>query len=403
MNIFFFITGQNYSLCRAELYSIFTKRSLAVKPVKAFGNTNILEIGGTLDPNKLLNNLGGTIKIGRIIKKSHVSKLESELKDPFLLSRLINMNHQGRIVFGISVYAEKGSINNRKIDNWGLMIKNIIKRKNDSVRWVKSKTYPLSSVIVTKNKLLERGGEINIIIMKSGELFYGQTLAVQDYEDYSQRDYGRPARSMKQGMLPPKLAKIMINLSAADSNGLIVDPFCGSGTILQEAWLLGYPRLMGLDINPGAIIDTKNNLAWLKSTYRLKDAVIELKAEPISNISNIFKPQSIDAIITEPYLGPVILPKNKLKINRLMVELKALYDLALENFSRLIKKGGRVVIVKPIWDINYNKYSFNLISKARHHHLIPVRYPNWVGQRPLIYQRTGQSVIRELLVLNKNS
>jgi hypothetical protein len=38
-------------------------------------------------------------------------------------------------------------------------------------------------------------------------------MALQDFESYSKRDYGRPARDPRTGSLPPKLAQILINLA----------------------------------------------------------------------------------------------------------------------------------------------------------------------------------------------
>lgn len=64
------------------------------------------------------------------------------------------------------------------------------------------------------------------------------------------RDYGRPARDARVGMLPPKLAQIMLNLSVKDEkSGTVLDPFCGTGVLLQEAALAGFD-FIGSDIEP---------------------------------------------------------------------------------------------------------------------------------------------------------
>ena len=84
-----------------------------------------------------------------------------------------------------------------------------------------------------------------------------QTEAVQPFEQFSARDFGRPGRDDLSGMLPPKLAIIMINLAQTPLNSILLDPFCGSGTILSEAVLLGYTNLIGTDISEKAIADSK--------------------------------------------------------------------------------------------------------------------------------------------------
>ena len=93
---------------------------------------------------------------------------------------------------------------------------------------------------------------------------------MQPFKDLSRLDFGRPARDDFSGMLPPKLAQIMINLAQVQNpEALIIDPFCGSGTILSEALLMGYKDLLGSDISPKAIADTYKNISWIKDLYKI--------------------------------------------------------------------------------------------------------------------------------------
>lgn len=51
-------------------------------------------------------------------------------------------------------------------------------------------------------------------------------------------------RSMTVGMMPPKIAQIMINMATeGDSDMAIWDPFCGLGTTLIEALHSGFVHL----------------------------------------------------------------------------------------------------------------------------------------------------------------
>ena len=104
---------------------------------------------------------------------------------------------------------------------------------------------------------MEHQGDITII---DGAVFV--TKAIQPIESLGERDFGRPYRDAKSGMLPPKLAMMMINLAGQSLGATILDPFCGSGTILMEAATIGYTNLMGSDISPKAIDDTRQNFAW---------------------------------------------------------------------------------------------------------------------------------------------
>lgn len=107
-----------------------------------------------------------------------------------------------------------------------------------------------------------------------GKYFFGMSVSQQDIDEYSQRDYGKPSRSMLRGMLPPKLAQIMINVAAGPENGVLWDPFCGTGTILIEAALMG-KKCIGSDKDLAAIKATEENVQSLLDTTNkpLVDAV----------------------------------------------------------------------------------------------------------------------------------
>lgn len=51
-------------------------------------------------------------------------------------------------------------------------------------------------------------------------------------------------RSMVVGMMPPKIAQIMINLATKGERSIAIwDPFCGLGTTLIEAFHSGFTDL----------------------------------------------------------------------------------------------------------------------------------------------------------------
>jgi DNA modification methylase len=55
-----------------------------------------------------------------------------------------------------------------------------------------------------------------------------------------------------KGKFYPQLAKSLFNLAGLEPGDTVLDPFCGSGTVLLEAFLNGY-RGFGIDMNPLAI------------------------------------------------------------------------------------------------------------------------------------------------------
>src|SRR3989344_9306867 len=229
-----FILGHNPKLSAAEILAVLPQ----AKVIKETGSFLVLE-NEPIDAVAVLARLGGTIKIGEIIANQISKKVTIE--------KLKQIKQENKLNFGISYY-------DTKPDNLGMEIKKELKAAGVSCRLVTSKDKALSSVIVSKNKCAE--------FLVLSNRYLGQTLAVQEFEEYSKRDYGRPVRDMLSGSMPPKLAKIMINLGQVLAGATILDPFCGSGTVVQEGLLLGY-RMVGSDISEKAVRDSKQNLEWL--------------------------------------------------------------------------------------------------------------------------------------------
>ena len=72
--------------------------------------------------------------------------------------------------------------------------------------------------------------------------------------------------------LHPKLARALVNLTGAEENEIITDPFCGSGGILIEAGLMGM-KTIGYDINKKMIWKSMVNLKH----YKIKNCKLEVK------------------------------------------------------------------------------------------------------------------------------
>ena len=178
-------------------------------------------ITGETDTHIDINRLGGTIKTGVIL--NNLNSLE-DIKGA-IVSDL--QQKTGRKVYGLTSLSKK--FNQVELNRLGIKIKKAF----DSSRFVTSKEKELSSVIITKEKLLEKGGDY-YVIEADGSNYLGKATAVQDFKDFDHRDYDRPRVDPKSGMLPPKLARIMVNLGGTSTSETILDPFCGSGTILQR-------------------------------------------------------------------------------------------------------------------------------------------------------------------------
>ena len=127
------------------------------------------------------------------------------------------------------------------------------------------------------------------------KVFVAKTLTVQDFEDYGRRDYQRPVRDEKQGMIPPKVAQIMLNLSDCSTGDTILDPFCGIGTLVQEGLLLGY-RMIGSDINKIAIKGSEQNLEWFRNRYKIAPGKYGVEISDACKVSDLIEKSYKDLI-----------------------------------------------------------------------------------------------------------
>jgi len=419
--IYFFILGRNPTLSIAEIASQVNIGQNA--NIRGLSNdVLILETKEKLDAPSWQKRLGGTIKIGTILTKVDVD-LEQIDSNIFLKEFARNK----KIFFGFSLYR----FNNKfkieklkpKIKSLALKIKYELRKRGISSRWVISREMFLSSVIVQKNKLLNAGAEF-IFLFSEKEIWLGKTLTCQEFEEYEFYDFGRPKRKIEKGMMPPKLAKIMINVAQVPENGTILDPFCGSGTVIQEAARLGYQHIIGTDINREAIENTQKNIEWLLKNpqsrilnpKQIQNSKIKIFQTDVRNLSQKILPNSINAVVTEPYLGPLRVRNSKIEIRNIIDELIILYLTAFGEFKKLLKKDGRVVIVFPVFKYHApnrreSRYSYlserilNEIRKIGFEVINPI--PEDLRKNPvikltdrgsIIYSRPNQNVLREIFI-----
>lgn len=389
---YFFVLGTNTALSVAELTAV-----LGLAKAELVAPDFLLwETDTEINAVNLISHLGGVIKIGHILAEV---KKETEILDKVitLAGGKQKNSATGKFNFGFSDYGQK--IFNKK--DLGLKLKKYFSDRKISSRFVVSQEKTLSSVVVTQNRLLTRGIEI-VLAAVNGNILLGETISVQPFKDLSRRDFGRPARDDLSGMLPPKVAQIMINLAGLrDYEAVMVDPFCGSGTILSEALLMGYKNLFGSDVSLKAVEDTRKNISWTKELYSIKDFKLKLQVKNAVYLSKFIKAGYVDAVITEPYLGP---QRGRIEFSAIIRELEKLYSDALKEFAKILKPGGRVIM---IWPSFYNEKPITPeLGALKIVGMIPAELEKspFIKQsvrRTIVYGRPGQKVFREIVVLEK--
>ncbi|HLD21279.1 MAG TPA: methyltransferase domain-containing protein [Patescibacteria group bacterium] len=377
-----FILGSHPELSFAELEALLQQTFASEYRLEQSGSLAFVSTTTPIDAPTLMNHLGGTIKIAKLI---------SEYTEDTLIDWLFEQIHTAtKFHFGFSLYTLPGvslkpHAELRKLHLLGLAIKRSLKQNSISCRFVASKELTLSSVIVHKERLLKNG--VDIVLLKGiHNTEFGKTLAVQPFQAFSKRDYGRPNRDHHSGMLPPKVARMMVHIAQPKKESVILDPFCGSGTILQEALLLGYTHVIGSDISSKAVEDTKQNLAWLRLPS------IHLYTEDAQHLVHHHKLalHSIDRIVFEGYLGE---PRpNDQRIPFIIQHLNELYTNVFTELIPLLRMNGRIVAALPFWHTIKKEYHLNIQKMTQSAHVI-------LQKKPLLYRRPQSTVGREIIIV----
>ncbi len=348
-----------------------------------------------------INSFGGTIKVARLIGEidaTNWNSISKQIKAHITYAQLFG-EAIVKMSFGISVYGM--NIQPRMITGLALEMKKILRASDQAkLRIVPNEASELSSAQVLHNKLTDPnyGAELIIVADKHRTLI-GITTGIQNIDAYTKRDHGRPARDAKVGMLPPKLAQIMINLGTAkDNSKSVYDPFCGTGVVLQEAILMGH-EAGGSDLEPRMVQYSQQNLDWL-----------ELKASlTVADAQEVELPQSFrdGAIVTEMYLGePLHSPPISSKLRDLLTENYDLLHATLKNLSHQLSPNASLCIAVPAWKHN-NQYVSVLDELMTVDDLKKLGYTyssfQYIGSDELLYARPDQVVGRRLLSLRRNN
>ena len=377
------VLGSTESLALAELSAFFP----SIIPLK-LSDSAILFRNAAFDPKDIQKIAGGVVKIGEVV--SEVDEIHPQILADILLSR---NKDASTIVFGISRFDGK-PVSTELLHE----VKDVIERQGKHCRYVISKSGELSSVVIQKQGVHE------ILITKGDAGFViGITLMVQDFESWGKRDYGRPFADPKSGMLPPKVARMAVNLGIGleGTGKTILDPFCGMGTVLAEGLMRGC-RVIGGDVSNQVVEKAQKNLDWLVTQYpTMTPDLYKVFVSDATHISNYLPADSIDAIITEPFMGTAALGEKRItdgeKIRGIVKGLEKLYIGALRDWTRVLKSSGKVVIALPKYDVQGRTYFVKKVVDNCEN----FGYTSIVG--PIEYSRPQAVVKREFFVFKKHS
>jgi tRNA (guanine10-N2)-dimethyltransferase len=386
-----FILGRQPAIGRAELESLLG----AIQPVGeqavacdiAAGEIDFARIGSATRLAKVLTPLDTTN--WPAIARYLTDKLPEHL----------DYLPEGKLKLGLSVFDLP--VKPQQLFRTGLELKKVCKHAGRSVRLVPNTELALSSAQVLHNQLTGELGMELLLIRDGHKTWLAQTVKVQDITAYARRDQGRPKRDARVGMLPPKLAQTIVNLATgplpAGENNVVLDPFCGTGVVLQEALLMGYGAY-GSDLEPRMIDYSRENLEWL-TTHHGKELSPALE---VGDATDHRWPHAFSAVASETYLGrPLSSWPGADTLHDIIGTCNVILEKFLTNLAEQTKPGFRLCVAVPAWrgpngqirhlplldhlgQLGYNRLRFEHAKDA-----------------DLVYFRPEQLVARELLVITR--
>jgi tRNA G10 N-methylase Trm11 len=398
----FFIFGNHPFLSLAELKSVLPDLNTEI----FFKNILVTEkqVG---ENEKVQNQTGGIVKSGEVIFEAENEN--SLIEDIKIWINKIPINYDEKIVFGVSFIGNFSFTFQRKIKEKTKSSLKFLGAK--SIRFVDNKqNLNLSAATLKFNNILKKG--FDLVLIKEKKLYCGITKSFQNIDEWNKKDFERPKRDTVHGLIQPKLARMMINLAKFSNYELknILDPFCGSGTIVQEAMDLGI-KGFGSDIDEGSVSYSRINLKWFSDwkDVKFEDSQVFLhdaKRNFPENFNGFF-----DAIITEPFMGKQLQkPLTEEEFFQTSKFLVGFYHKTFGNFYDILKKSGKVVFAFPATKVGkiFKFLRFEEKLKEKGFEIIePKDYLNFsvenfeVSKRGFVFGRENQLVKREIVVFEK--
>ena len=206
-----------------------------------------------------------------------------------------------------------------------------VRCKNRSKKVDSQKVIRLLAEVYTKDRQVNLNNpdiEIRVLITNK-KVYVGTKKFEIDKSDFEKRKVQfRPFFSPIS--LHPKLAKALVNLSEVSRDGILLDPFCGTGGILLEAGIIGV-NVIGSDIENKMIDGCKKTL----DHYNIKN--YDLYCSDIGKIDQFVK--NVDSVVTDLPYGKSTTTKGE--------DMDQLYQRTFQMINKVLKKGSKAVIGLP--------------------------------------------------------
>lgn len=376
----FSILGRERALAVAELAAV-----LSPEEAPSLEQHGGIAVGAGTGPT--WGTIGGSQRSGEVLGTL------DELSATAILDLIRNdLPQTGKITLGLSIYGASP----KKYKHAWIDLKNTLRKSGRSARIVTASTGTSLNAAQVLHNNLTGGHQLELVIWERGHRWWvGRTTWVQDIDAYTHRDRNRPARDARVGMLPPKLAQILINLATTSRSELIYDPFCGTGVVLMEAGRMGHP-VGGSDLSERMVVATQTNLTWTKQDGS------DINSLPITqqDAQTVELPSTPLHIVAEGYLGqPFTAAATRTQIETERESLNQLYTTILSHFHKQTQIKS-IVLALPYWHIQGRDFHLPLLDSI---HKIGYTFDQFAPTSAdwLTYRRAEQQVGRMIVRLIK--
>lgn len=361
--------GNNSELSKLELSSILEKISVEEAPFQEWKKYLLLKLKKEhqIKLVKSLEKSGSIIKVGFIEIEHKVKDIESLSSQitTYLTKTFQSPLFQKTKKTKVAINIQSNSTATRK------QIHVIIKKSlyqittnlpiEIKIRYPNKESVELSPFQFFKENFHKRGIEITCLNTKS-KIFIGHVKWVTNPLKDIKQDEERPERLFTHGT-SIKLARTLVNLSQITEGNVLLDPFCGTGTILLEG-LKQNLKAIGIDRDPKCVRASKTNLNHFSMKHpakeRVKDkwSIYQLDSQ---NLNQVLE-EEIGGLVTEPYLGPFIKELPSIETaKKTMNSLENLYTKVLQRSTEYLKIGNRIILIIPEY-----RYSQDLSISPNH-------------------------------------
>lgn len=336
---YLFIVGRNIELSVAEIKSYFEKEEINYEIISQVKNGILVETEKKFEKG-VVENFGGVVSIGEVLVEGNFEKISRKLENEILYSVKGNKLNYVVFDFGGEIYED---------------VCLFLKRKFRAEKLKATEKKLTGRIELQGGKKVEKVSS-NLIdeqYFVFGK-FFGRIVENYDFVSAEKRDMEKPVRRSELS-ISPRLAKILVNLSQVKKGGTLVDPFCGVGTVLQEALLQGV-KVIGIDKDKKAVGSARTNLNWFgfkRENYKL-----------INDDSSSVKLPNSDGVATEPAFGEL---QRKIPTSETAREMNRKFEnlmiKVLSNLKKSVK--GKIAFTAPLIETNRGKISpdFNKIAR----------------------------------------